>query len=202
MKDIIKKQLKIIDLLVKENIGGKFIHKFAMYNLMVAVIALFFITFSGQICLSKGKMPLLIPSTITRFERTGFYNDGRQWNFSAMLESNIKDEILFIRTDGSDRTILLYTAPGEYDDDKKIIISGQKNLVIELDKPIMKRVVFEVEVIMDVGNKLEIFDHTIDCFNKSTIIVQLSPKGRTIHHLIVVIKGEKATVGIKSIFFE
>ena len=176
--------------------------KIVLYSLLIAVITFPLFFLSEQICLSKGKIPIVTPSTITLFAKTGFDNHGRQWTCSAAHEAYIKDGILYISSDGSDRSILLITAPGEYADEKKIIISGQKNLVVEFDKPIEKHVVFEFEVIMEVANKLEEFEQTIDCFDKSRITVPLSPRGRTLHYLLIRIKSEKATLGIKSIFLE
>jgi hypothetical protein len=202
MNNIRKKQIKILILLIKQIMVGKAKYKIAINNLLFAVIAFMFIFLSGQKCLSNDRKILLMPLKITRFERNGFYNDGRQWNYSAMLESYIKDGIFFIRTDGSDRTILLYTAPGEYKDEKKINITGQKHLVIKFDEPIKKHVVLKVEIMMDVQNELQIFEHIIDCLNKSSIRVPLAPEGRTIHHLNIVITGEKTTFGIESIYME
>lgn len=171
-------------------------------KIMFAMVAFILASFSGQNCFSNSKMYLLIPQKITNFDKTGFYNDGREWNSSQQLGSFIKDGILFLSSDGSNRDLMLFTAPGEYNNEKKINIKGQKYFVLEFDTPIKNHIVLNVNIMMEVKKELPILEHTIDCFNKSLIKVSLNPDGKTIHHLAIIVKGEKGTIGIKSIYLE
>ncbi len=188
--------------MIKINISFDVIYKIIRFNLLITAIAFMFIVSSGQMCLSNEIKPLLVPSAIQRFVKTGFYYDGRQWSCSALLGAYIKNGILFLSSDCCNRSLTIVTAPGEYNDEKKIYVLNKKYLGIKFDKPINKHVVFVVNIMMEIKNEYKIFEHTIDCFNKSMIKIPLSSEGKAIHRLLIEIKGEEATIGIKSIFLE
>ena len=150
----------------------------------------------------KNKVLLLSPSSITKLTKTNFYNLGRNWYIHSLSNNYIENNILYLSIDGHVKSMLLSTAPGEFKNENKIVLSKQNNLIIEFDKTIAINLFINVKLTMYNGSELINYDFSIDFINKSIIFIPIPNNCKTIHQLTLEIECTKYNLGLKSIYIE
>lgn len=144
---------------------------------------------------------ILLPSKISNMSKNGFYNLNRRWNTSSSLAPYVKNDVLYIQYKKGDGWPMLYTAPGEYKDDRKIPIDDNTSVIISFKNKIDRNIMFDVQIILHIKDNLEVVQRSYNCNGKNYIEVPIK-KSESINNFNITLHGEEALVGIKEIYLK
>jgi hypothetical protein len=148
---------------------------------------------------TKQRLYIIIPSSIKIIGNGGFYNEGRLWSFDSRLSPEVKNGVLYLSYRSQSGHQMIFTAPGEYKNEKNIYTSGYSKLIVAFDKTYQYKTMITFEIILQIGNKLQVYEYTKNCYGKSYVEVPIK-NSYLINNLNLSFHGESGDISIKAIY--